>query len=273
MTDGRHIAQDDLTLYALQALSADESAAVRLHLAECPSCREELAVISGDLALVAIGVEQHAVPEGARERFMGRIRSSEKTAAPAGQAAPVVSIAPRSKPARYAPWIGWAAAAALLLVSADLGFRVHNLSQQLDQATTAARAREEANLKAREVLEVLTAPAAQRVVLTTGKAKPVPTARAVYLPSRGALVLQASNLAPLPENKAYELWVIPANGKAPIPAGVFRTDASGSGSVVLPSIPQGVEAKAFGITVEDAAGSGVPTSPIILSGAPPAPGE
>jgi hypothetical protein len=66
--------------------------------------------------------------------------------------------------------------------------------------------------------------------------------------------------------------VIPTSG-APIPAGLFRPDASGSGSVVLPAIPQGVTAKAFGITIENAGGASTPTAPILLSGAAPASGE
>ena len=84
--------------------------------------------------------------------------------------------------------------------------------------------------------------------------------------NRGGLIFQASNLDPLPLNKAYELWVIPANGKAPIPAGTFRPDATGSASLVLPPLPTGVPAKAFGVTVERAEGSETPTAPIILSG-------
>jgi len=60
---------------------------------------------------------------------------------------------------------------------------------------------------------------------------------------------------------------------APIPAGLFRPDAAGNGSVVLPEIPQGVKAKAFGVTMEDAAGSKTPTAPILLAGAVPASGE
>jgi anti-sigma-K factor RskA len=121
-------------------------------------------------------------------------------------------------------------------------------------------------LRARVLLDVLTAPTAQKVLLTTGKTPPAPSARAVYLASRGALVLQANNMQPLPENKTYELWVIPASG-APIPAGLFRPDSSGNASVVLPPIPQGIPAKAFGITVENAGGSKTPTAPILLSGA------
>ena len=61
MTDDRHIPEEDLALYAMQSLAGEESAAVRLHLSECADCRDELAAITGDLALVAAGVEQHFV--------------------------------------------------------------------------------------------------------------------------------------------------------------------------------------------------------------------
>ena len=278
MTGDRHISQEELALHAMQALTSEESAAMRLHLSECAQCREQLAEVSGDLALVAMSVEQHPVPEGARQRFVDRI-----TAAPAESQqparAPVIPIIPEKKAPRLASWIPWTAVAAMLTVSVALGVRAYILNQQLESEDALLRrqerliqARNAENLKARALLDVLTAPNAQRVVLTTGKTPPAPTARAVYLPSRGALILQASNMQPLPANKTYELWVIPASG-APIPAGLFRPDASGSASVVLPSIPQGVPAKAFGITIENAGGSNTPTAPIILSGAASAVGE
>jgi anti-sigma-K factor RskA len=117
------------------------------------------------------------------------------------------------------------------------------------------------------VLDLLTAPEAQHVLLTAQKTSPAPAARAVYAASRGALLLEASNLKPLPEGKTYELWVIPANGSAPIPAGRFWPDAAGSASLVLPKIPEGVLAKAFGVTIEKNEGSATPTAPIVLSGA------
>jgi anti-sigma-K factor RskA len=61
--------------------------------------------------------------------------------------------------------------------------------------------------------------------------------------------------------------VIPANGSAPVPAGLFRPDAAGSATLVLPPVTPGIEAKAFGVTIENASGADAPTSPIILSGA------
>lgn len=266
MNDRIHISQDDLALYALQALSDAEMAAVREHVSGCAECRDQLAELHGDFALVALSTEQHALPQGARERFVQRMSPARPSAPAVSTVVPITQGKGNKRPAL---WMGWSVAAALLLVSADLGVRVAQLSQQLDHATAAARNSEAANMKARELLEVLTAPSAQRVALTAGKTPPAPSARAVYLASRGALVMEASNLQALPENKTYELWVIPTSG-APIPAGLFRPDASGSGSVVLPAIPQGVQAKAFGITVEKAEGSEKPTLPIILAGAPAA---
>ena len=43
----------------------------------------------------------------------------------------------------------------------------------------------------------------------------------------------------------------------------------GSASLVLPPLPVGVEAKAFGVTIERAEGAATPTLPIILAGAAP----
>jgi anti-sigma-K factor RskA len=123
------------------------------------------------------------------------------------------------------------------------------------------------------VLDVLTAKDSKRVLLTSAKTRPEPAGRAIYLAETGGLVFQANDLEQLADNKTYELWVIPANGQAPIPAGLFRPDASGSASVLLPTLPKGVPAKAFGVTIEKAEGSATPTAPIILAGAVPASGE
>ena len=267
MTDSRHISQEELALHAMQALSNEESAAVRLHLSECSECRDHLAEISGDLALVAMSVEQEQLPNGARQRFIARIAASTLKTEP-GASGHVVPFAPRAARPKSSAWIAWMAVAALLILSAALGIKIYFLNQQLEMDASLIQARTLENRRARQVLDVLTAPTAQHVLLTAGKTPPAPSARAVYLASRGGLVLQASNMQPLPRNKTYELWVIPTTG-APIPAGLFRPDASGSASVVLPSIPQGVPAKGFGITIENAGGATTPTAPIILSGAAP----
>jgi anti-sigma-K factor RskA len=263
MTDGRHISAEDMALLALQALSIEESDAAQAHVEQCAECRADLAALQGDLALVALTAEPHALPAGARDRFLARIAADAGAAAPSAK---VVSIEQRRAP-RAALWVSYAAVAALLIVCAWLGWRVNRLDAQLREESARAAKLAETTAHAQEIEEVLTAPAAQRVLLTAVKTPPSPTGRAVYLASRGGLIFQANNLAALQDAKTYELWVIPANGQAAIPAGLFRPDALGNASVVLPPLPAGVPAKAFGVTVEKASGSETPTAPILLLGA------
>ncbi len=273
MTDARHISQEDLALHAMQALSPEESAAVRSHLAQCAQCRDEFASLTGDLALVALSADQQPLPIGARDRFLTKL--SAASTAPTSQThqpPKVVSIAAkRSHPAVV--WIPWLAAVALLVLSVSLGLEIHELKAALQTQTEASARQTAASARAQQVLDVLSAPAAQHVLLTAAKTPPQPTGRAVYLASRGSLIFQGNNLAQLAADKTYELWVIPANGAAPIPAGLFRPDATGNASVVLPPLPTGVPAKAFGVTIEKAGGSTTPTAPILLAGAASTSGE
>lgn len=272
MMQDEHIPQEDLVLYAMQAMQSDELAVVRLHLDKCDECRRALAEVNGDLALVAMSVEQKPLPSGARQRFVERL-AADTSRNGRDVAAPVISIESK-RPARTAAlWIGWLAAAASLFFAFSLQQKVRVLNEHLAQQKQTVEQQAAANARAQQVLDVLTAPGAKRVLLMASKAKAEPTGRAVYLAETGGLVFQANDLGQLAENKTYELWVIPANGQAPIPAGLFRPDAAGSASVVLPPLPKGVPAKAFGVTIEKAEGSSTPTAPIILVGAVPSSGD
>ena len=84
-------------------------------------------------------------------------------------------------------------------------------------------------------------------VLNPQKAIKQPSGTAIFSPSQKRMMFMASNLAPLPEGKAYELWIIPAKG-APIAAGVFKPDEHGNAVMMDHTMPEGVEAKAFAIT-------------------------
>lgn len=274
MNEPRPIPAEDLALYAMQALPADEMASVAAALRDNPQAQAELAELQGDLALLALSTEQHEVPAGAYDRLQTRMRRSAAEAAPfpvqtssataeSSATSNVVELPRRSRWALITPW---AIAAALAIATITLGIRASQLNEALDDqvrlsAGLAARAS-----RAQQVLEVLNAPNAQRVTLTASKVEPAPSASAVYLPDRGAIVLEASHLKPVPSGKAYELWVLPADGSKPVAAGTFRPDAQGYASLVLPKIASGIAAKGFGVTIENEEGSPVPTSPIVLSG-------
>jgi hypothetical protein len=166
------------------------------------------------------------------------------------------------------PWIGWAAAAGLAVATGDL---YHGREALRSTATTQASQIDHLTadaVAARQVLDTMTDSSAMRVTLTTkGASAPLPTGRATYVANKGTLIFLASNLEPLQPAKTYELWLIPAGeGQNPIPAGTFHPDARGNASVIMPPLPKGVQAKAFGVTIEDEGGSATPTQPIILVG-------
>jgi len=250
----------------MQALTPAEQQAAQSHLDVCAYCRAAVLETLTDVATVGLSAEQQTPPEGARQRLLARIANTPQT--PTQATRPVV--APVREEERKTGfglgWLSWAVAMAMLAVAAYLGYGNHKLQLQLaEDRGQMARLAAGAD-RAEELTEALTSPAAKQVTLTETKRPAQPVGHATYLPARGALIFVASNLKPLPENKSYELWLIPANGKAPMPAGLFRPDATGSASVVLPTLPQGVEAKAFGVTIEDAQGSATPTLPIVMAG-------
>jgi hypothetical protein len=275
MTPEIHPDLDQLILYCMGAPApatpeAAEVDQVRLHLAQCAECRAQVAQLRSDMALAAMAVPQIAPPPEAKARLFqaaGLDLTSATAAAKLPPAAPG-NVVPM-KPRRSSPgliWGGWLAAAACLLYAFSIRQANQVMHRQLRLETAQLIQSTDSSARAQKILDLLSSPEAQRVTLIAAHATPVPTGHAVYLPSRGALVFTASNLAPLPANKIYELWVIPANGSAPVPAGTFQPDAHGMASLLLPNLPRGIQAKAFGVTMENSGGATTPTLPILLAG-------
>ena len=277
------VSPEDLALYAMQALPAEEMAAVAAALRNNPQAQQELARIHADLALLALSADQQPAPAGSFQRLQARMRgeggqtAAKDFATSAAVSTPMnmiqatdapreIATLPMPRRSKWATFTPWVIAACLAIACSILGFRVASLNDALnDELALVSNLAVKAS-HAQQVLEVLNSPEAQRVTLSATKIPPTPTAHTVYLADRGALVMEANNLKPVPTGKTYELWVIPASGAAPVAAGTFTPNAEGYASVVLPKLPSGVPAKAFGITIENAGGSNTPTAPIILSG-------
>ncbi len=282
MNTTRHIEQDELALFAMQLLSADEASAIAQHVEQCGHCRRELAEVQGDLAVYAHTVDLHSPPALARERLIKQVAREKKIVPIARPAAPVSPVRGidssyldaydeprprRSLVSKVLPWAGWAVAAGLALSAGNLYNQRNALRNTVaTNAGQLARLTAEA-AAARQVLDTMNDATALRVTLQKPQTAPIPQARTTYVADKGALVLIASNMEPLLPQKTYELWLIPADGRDPIPAGTFRPDAKGNADVILPTLPKGVEAKAFGITIEDEGGAITPTMPIIMAGA------
>ena len=245
---------DDLALLALGTLEGSERAAVEAHLRDCPACRSELERLRGDTALLAFSASGPRPPARSRERLLATI---------AREARP----APASPARKHAWWsaLQWAAAAALVAMFFLLVRRNDDLKRQVDQLAANSASQQQQLIQARKVLTALSDAGADHFILVSSKTPPQPQGRAVYLAKSGTLVFLASNMPALSPDKIYELWLIPTSG-APIPAGLFRPNAEGSGSVITPPLPVGIEAKTFAITVEPKEGSSAPTSQPIMLG-------
>jgi anti-sigma-K factor RskA len=215
-----------------------------------------------------------------------RIRLEEAATALAAEAPPVtppaalrdrILVAIRTGPARVSPvrstggtaWRVLAAAAALAAVivvlddarlrrqredlrsqSAQLAGRLQSAETELAQRTLRARVLESDDVR----------------MLILGGQGPQPDARGrVFWSARARRgVLVAGNLAALPTDRQYELWVF-QKGK-PVAAGVFDADPEGRVAFESTDFPE-AEAQNFAVTVEPRGGVPAPTGPIVLVGA------
>jgi len=234
---------DDLALHALNVLEGDARVSLEKHLETCSACRQELELLRGDTALLALSTTGPKPPQRSRQRLLEAIVKE-----PRGLGA---------KPVRSFNWwaaFGWAAAVGMLVVVIQLRRENSTLREGMSELGSMIGKQTIELENARRVADTITASDAMRVELVSVKTPPVPRGKAFYLRNRTSLVFVASNLAPLAPDKIYELWLFPKSGGPPIAAGLFKPDANGSATVVNPPLPAGVEAKAFAVTLEPESG-------------------
>lgn len=192
----------------------------------------------------------------------------------------LASLGPSRQPGpSRSPVAAWLALAAAALVLAAVGLDDWNLRRQRDElfgrtADLSQRlSAKEAQLsaaqaeKARQDLYRRVLESEDVKVLFLGGKDPQPSARAKVFWSEKAKrgVVVAGNLARLPPDKQYELWVFD-KGK-PVPAGVFDADAAGRALFESPDLSAITAAQNFAVTIEPKGGVPAPTGPIVLVGA------
>lgn len=246
---------EDLTLFALGELEEKRAAEYRQHLEECSVCRQEYEQIQADAALLALSATGSAPPARARARLMK-----------AAGREPRIRTMVQSRPRWWA--LAPVFASAVLAIFAILLWSENNeLRENLAEGEQESAGTQQELIRARQIVSTLTSPHAVHMTLVTMQQKPQPQGRLVYEKNRGGLVFLASHMESLPADKTYELWLIPMSGGAPMAAGMFRPDARGMASVVMPTLPPNIEAKMFAITIEQAEGSATPTMPMVMASA------
>jgi len=282
MIVNNHIDQEDLALYAMHLLPESEAKAIEAHLDECEGCGDLAALLRGDLAMLAMAAEMQSAPAAARQRLMTQVAREKKIvpidrAVHAEAGSPLVGrlliedvyVPPSNSASKIIPWIswvGWAVAAALTVSVVDLYRERDDLQMAIAKQASEMQTISADAERGRSVIETLTDHDAMRVTLTQTPVKAAPLGRAAYLAEKGSLLFTATNMEPLQPFKTYELWMLPADGGAPVPAGTFQPDARGNASLIMPTLPKGMAAKGFAITIENEGGSEKPTSPVVMSG-------
>lgn len=187
-------------------------------------------------------------------------------AAPVPRAADGARVVPLGTPPRRSVWntvLAGAIAAGIVAVTVGLVVSAR-YERRLDTL-----AREAATLKAElerqaAVLDILRDPGTQMVVLNGLEPSPTARARMMWHEKAGGLLVAAGLPAP-PPGKAYELWAIVGKGP-PVPAGVFRVDARGTGSLRVAPLPGVGRVDVFAVTLEPEGGVPAPTGPMYLAG-------
>jgi anti-sigma-K factor RskA len=256
-----------LALYAMGALDdRQDLAALEAHLGTCGDCRRELEALRADTALLALSATGPQPPARSRERLLKAVAAEPRVE--------------RRNPQRYAlghlrrRWVTIAPVMMMLILAVfsillwrdlrNTRRELRHTHAEIDQMRDDLALKDKKLADAKMMWDLLHAPDAWPLTLVGKKTPPQPQIKTVYSKQQGALLLMASNLTPLPENKIYQLWLLPADGSAPMPAGWFKPDGKGNGMMFHKMKASGVIAKSFAITIEDAGGSQTPTMPIVM---------
>ena len=293
-----------LPLYRLGALEPDEVLMMEKHLASHPHLRTHLAETDQALVVLAESAPYAALPVNAREQLLAAVRSESQPAVAVSRPvvarpAPVkrswwAELWQGRGVWQFAAATTFAALVLLTLYTANLSTRLNDREQQvvvlaqengelIEANDELAAANQTLTLQIqllqtdfntnRELLaSAQTDPsllqavvnASHTVVLHNQTDGDLP--RGVFYQSGHTGQLVVHGLAPLPASQTYQFWAVTQDGTQIPTALVAVQDANAATwtTVTLPDTLNVGEVVAIGISIEPAAGSQIPTSPMLL---------
>ncbi|MFE9479611.1 anti-sigma factor domain-containing protein [Streptomyces spororaveus] len=240
--------------YVLDALEPAERIAVERHLADCPSCAQEVQEFSETATRLGLAVA--APPSAAlRDQVMLRIATVRQEPPRAVRGAHSARVRPRWRPPS-----NWALAACLAGAVALGGVAVAQYERAEDARQQAQRAR-----ITNDAVGAVLAAADARV--TTAPLRGGAVGTVVVSAARNQAVFAASGLPAPPSGKVYQLWYNDGGGRMR-PAGLMDPGTPATATLLEGPVDT---ASGMGVTVEPAGGSPQPTSaPVALLGFPSA---
>jgi len=262
LASGRAV--DLAEVYALDAVSASERAAIEEYISAAPKPERDAfdeRVRQARETLAASFTVEEEPPAGLFDRIVAQLPAQHPTQpvtapvpgpaiyeqAPEPAGAPVTdelgAARQRREERRRTPgirnWlVGVAAAAVIALGGVGVGAYVANQNDPLNQV-----------LQAQDVR--------QATVDVSGGG----TATVSISSSKDAVVVRMRGVPAPPAGKVYQMWLIPKDGSAPVSQGLMDAEA-----LSKPAVVKGIaSAAALGITVEPTGGSASPTLPTVAA--------
>ncbi len=234
--------------YLLGNLSDVEQDAFEDHLSSCSACSSEIEALTGGVEALFFG-HHETPPETLRQNVMAAVDAGASSTEPGARESaidepPVSNVVSMATKRTWAPVVrrfSLAAAAAVLALIVGVGVLPQLFQDRIDRITGARDA---------------------VVVAVDATIEPSDQAHMslTYSAEEAGAVLVATGLDPLCDDATYQMWLIGDEG--PKSVGLFRPDDAGSVSVELIGVPQ--PGTAFGVTVEPAGGSPLPTGPVLF---------
>jgi hypothetical protein len=271
-------ASESLAAAALDALSADEQAAVLAHAASCPRCGPELDALRQALAALGNSTPSPTAPASPdveqrlkriRMRLLARAQADRAPMETALMNAAPSATASRARRANITPWLALAAAViiAVLMLNQQRSTSTA-LAQANQKAASATAALDTAQAKiAQDQREIkdLTGPTTSVVNLSTAGAAEA-TAMMFWDKTNNSWAFYAHHMPPLPAGQTYQIWLITPNAK--ISAGTFTPAPDSSVEVHATYALPHDALRGVAVSQEPSGGVPQPTGHILITGVP-----
>jgi anti-sigma factor RsiW len=245
-----------LAVLSLDALDIDERDVIEDHLANCPTCADIHRGYEEMVAALALGLPQVDPPAGLKGRIVAAVTAGDGSVRPAWW---------RLAARRTSP-LGLVAALALILAVGAAIWAATLQWQLADQRASVARYAERAQ-RYENAVAVLQAELMDIRRLEGTNAAPGGFGRVLIDPTSGAGMMVVGRLPPLPEGRAYQLWLVKADGQRVSCGLLQRTDDQGNGETPIRAPVPLTDWQGLGVTEEPATGSPGPTGTRMLAGA------
>jgi hypothetical protein len=258
--------RDLAPLFAVDALDADEMAAVREHLADCPDAHEELLAFGEAATALLETVEPVAPPPALRGRLIDAaeadLHSGDHPAStatfPPGSIAPLTRVAPvdlAAERARRRSRLGWLVAVAAVIGVITLGAWNVALRQDLSAAQAYQQGVDQA-------LALATQPGSVTAILASEDGS---SSGLAVIGADGTTRITVRGLAPTRGSQVYTAWAIEGDA-APVALGDLTVGSDGLATAAVTS-PTSAPGAVIALTLEPVPGATVAAGPLVVAGA------